>query len=664
MSQDTATAPSTRRHSRRRLLLLAAIALVLIVSITLVAVSCTSNKGDNTPTVRVDRGAVQLAVSASGSITPSGKQNLGFADGGTVTQVMVNVGDRVQPGQLLARIDDTVARGTLAQRQATLNQQLATLDKLRGGNTVGQAQATLDQARAAEAATRKQVDATNTSNRTATSQARTQLRFDESTLDRAEDQLRADRSSCNASPRTTTPTTAAAAAVPAQTQPAQSQPAQPVPTQPAQTQPVPTQPVQTQPAQPVPTQPTQTRPVPTQPTPTQPTPTRPTQTQPAPMQPRIARTTNQWTSTSGTTTGTTTGITTTETSLPTVTARVVRLADSSPLGDLDDDLDDADGRTGAACSRLLSDRQAVEQAQGTVVSSRAAVQTAEQRERTDTAAGQVSLENARTSVVSAQNALETAGNDSPDDIRAQEAQVADARAAVRVAQQDVDQTTITAPVAGTITAINGTAGEVVSPPSAVTPLAPGGTSPLPVTSAGTGTDAGSGAPGSGAFVVLDAADPFQLVVPFEEADAARIAPGQLVDVSVDALPDDRITGRVTSVAPAGQDLSGIVSFYTTVVVEGGADRLRNGQTAEADVKVESVDNVLRVPTAAVRRDDGRPTVTVAGPDGTPVSMPFLAGLVGDDYVEVRSGLTQGDQVRLPQATVSAAPDQGGPPPGN
>jgi HlyD family secretion protein len=101
-----------------------------------------------------------------------------------------------------------------------------------------------------------------------------------------------------------------------------------------------------------------------------------------------------------------------------------------------------------------------------------------------------------------------------------------------------------------------------------------------------------------------------------------------------------------------------------VVVEGGADRLRDGQTAEADVRVEAVDNVLRVPASAVRRVDGRPTVNVAGPDGKPVAMPFLAGLVGDDFVEVRSGLTDGDQVVLPQATVTQAPDQGGPPPGN
>ena len=47
-----------------------------------------------------------------------------------------------------------------------------------------------------------------------------------------------------------------------------------------------------------------------------------------------------------------------------------------------------------------------------------------------------------------------------------------------------------------------------------------------------------------------------------------------------------------------------------------------------------------------------------------MSVPFLAGLVGDDYVEVRSGLTDGDQVELPQATVTPNPDQGGPPPGN
>ena len=98
MSQDTATAP-VRSHRRRRTILLIAIALILVVAISIVAVSCQTGDETGPPTVTVDRGTVALAVSASGSIAPAGRQSLGFADGGTVTQVLVNVGDQVQPGQ-------------------------------------------------------------------------------------------------------------------------------------------------------------------------------------------------------------------------------------------------------------------------------------------------------------------------------------------------------------------------------------------------------------------------------------------------------------------------------------------------------------------------------------------------------------------------------------
>ena len=83
MTQDTAdAAPASRRLSRRRAVLISAIALILIAAIALVAVSCTNSGQNGPPTVRVDRGTVALAVSASGTIAPSGRQSLGFADGG------------------------------------------------------------------------------------------------------------------------------------------------------------------------------------------------------------------------------------------------------------------------------------------------------------------------------------------------------------------------------------------------------------------------------------------------------------------------------------------------------------------------------------------------------------------------------------------------------
>jgi HlyD family secretion protein len=69
----------------------------------------------------------------------------------------------------------------------------------------------------------------------------------------------------------------------------------------------------------------------------------------------------------------------------------------------------------------------------------------------------------------------------------------------------------------------------------------------------------------------------------------------------------------------------------------------------ATVVTEELDNVLTVPNAAVRQENGRPTVTVVDPDGTQKSVPFEAGKVGADRTQVLSGLREGQQVVLPAA---------------
>ncbi len=161
--------------------------------------------------------------------------------------------------------------------------------------------------------------------------------------------------------------------------------------------------------------------------------------------------------------------------------------------------------------------------------------------------------------------------------------------------------------------------------------------------------------------MLAAANAFEVVVPFEESDAVRLVVGQQVDITLDALPEKPLHGRLQAIAPTGQDLNGIVSFYTTISIDDPIDQLRDGQTANAAVRTQVAPNVLRVPTSAVGRTDGRPSVTITGPDGDPVTVPFEPGLVGDDYTEVRSGLQPGQDIRLPQATVSFTPN---PDPGN
>ena len=58
-------------------------------------------------TVEVTRGEVAETVTATGQIKPKVSASLRFRIAGTVSQLLVDVGDQVKAGQLLARLDDS-----------------------------------------------------------------------------------------------------------------------------------------------------------------------------------------------------------------------------------------------------------------------------------------------------------------------------------------------------------------------------------------------------------------------------------------------------------------------------------------------------------------------------------------------------------------------------
>ncbi|MHA6621239.1 efflux RND transporter periplasmic adaptor subunit [Pseudonocardia sp. DLS-67] len=323
-------------------------------------------------------------------------------------------------------------------------------------------------------------------------------------------------------------------------------------------------------------------------------------------------------------------------------------------------------QTPSCAEQIDTARTAVDNAKRTVLQSEAALDTAKHQEDVDRAAGTVSVEREQQTVISAENDSGAAQNDRPADIEVRRAQLRNAQAAVRVAQQDVDNTVLYAPVAGTVSAINGRAGEFVGEATGTTPVAPGSSATIPESNdIASGDSGGGGSQGTGGpFMVLSNIDSYQLVVPFEESDAARIAVNQQVDVTVDAVPDLHAPATVLAIAPTGTPSSGIVEYNATIVLREGSDpRLRDGQTALADVITDSVDNVLRVPSATVRREGANTVVDVRGEDGQSVPTPFEAGTVGDEYTQVLSGLREGQELLLPQPAPAAASGGGGGPGG-
>ena len=308
----------------------------------------------------------------------------------------------------------------------------------------------------------------------------------------------------------------------------------------------------------------------------------------------------------------------------------------------------------SASSSQASAEQGVEAAKTTLTA-------AEQKKKVDAAAGQVSVETSRQGVVTAQNALSSASSDRPHAIDQQLALVHGAEVLVRSAQKDVDDGTLAAPTDGVVSAINGVVGEYLAPSSGTTALAPGSRAAIPgsgsaASGAGAG-GAGAGAGGAGAgaaairpggsqFLVLSRARSFQVVVPFEESDAAQIASGQRVSVRFDAIPGLTEDGTVVALSPSASAISGVISYYVTVRLERRNSRLRDGQTARVDVTTAERENVLSVPNAAVRRQGDTDIVVVVEPDGRQRIVTIRAGLVGADRTEVLSGLSEGQRVIL------------------
>ena len=84
-----------------------------------------ANGEETIQTSTVRRGSLVVAASGTGTLVPNAEVDLSFSSGGRLNEVLVEVGDQVQAGDVLARLDDTDAQSQVAQ--AEINLRLAEL---------------------------------------------------------------------------------------------------------------------------------------------------------------------------------------------------------------------------------------------------------------------------------------------------------------------------------------------------------------------------------------------------------------------------------------------------------------------------------------------------------------------------------------------------------
>jgi len=129
-----------------------------------------------------------------------------------------------------------------------------------------------------------------------------------------------------------------------------------------------------------------------------------------------------------------------------------------------------------------------------------------------------------------------------------------------------------------------------------------------------------------------------LKVPEREID--KLKPGQVVELTADALPGKRFTGTVDRVAPVVD--TGTGTFRVVATFDGDGE-LQPGMFTRLSINYDQRADALVVPRAALLEDGGEPAV-YAVRDGKASRIALKLGYAEGAWVEVRDGLKEGDAV--------------------
>jgi len=144
----------------------------------------------------------------------------------------------------------------------------------------------------------------------------------------------------------------------------------------------------------------------------------------------------------------------------------------------------------------------------------------------------------------------------------------------------------------------------------------------------------------------------------DEIDILKIETGQKATISVDAVPDKTFRGTVSFISPYGSEDTGkVVKFAVTIKLDPTDVELKGGLTATADIVVYNAENVLLVPLSAVTTTPEGAFVTVVNEvTGQSEKRQVTLGRQNIQFAEVLSGLREGDKVIIEEkAVVVGAP---------
>ena len=233
-------------------------------------------------------------------------------------------------------------------------------------------------------------------------------------------------------------------------------------------------------------------------------------------------------------------------------------------------------------------------------------------------------------------------------VKASEAQVAQAQAALNLAQTNFRNTQIISPVNGIVISRSVDVGQTVAA-SFQTPTL---------------------------FTIAQDLTKMQIDANIDEADIGRIKMNQPVSFTVDAYPEMIFQGNVSEIRNAPITVQNVVTYAVIVKVDNPGLKLKPGMTANVSIVIDDKKDILRIPNAALRVRITDKDLKKDSPKGAgvwilekkePKRVPLKLGISDNQFTEVVSGnLNESHQiiveVKTNDKTKNTRPG-GGPPPG-
>ncbi|MFA6251084.1 MAG: HlyD family efflux transporter periplasmic adaptor subunit [Candidatus Paceibacterota bacterium] len=142
-----------------------------------------------------------------------------------------------------------------------------------------------------------------------------------------------------------------------------------------------------------------------------------------------------------------------------------------------------------------------------------------------------------------------------------------------------------------------------------------------------------------------------VTISLNEVDIAKVELGQKTILTFDAIEDLSVEGVVSEIDSVGTVSSGVVTYNVKISFDSDDERIKTGMSTNIEITTESKENILVVPSSAIKAKNGVSYVEIFNPSSDlPIRKEIEIGISDDTLTEIISGLDEGDKVIIKTTT--------------